>query len=305
MQEAPANEGGEALDFELLDSTDFSVRRLTGLENFVSCPNAGALGFTACGGGVESVDEDYRSQQSALEVCTLASPVVTEVREETLGPVAAGMTKIYHVQVRNANSTACAPATLTFVPDSFMFFSIVPQPQTIAGVASGTTANFRVAVTSDPSLPEGVTDIGFTIVANNPSGGATTTRGSLRYEIDFDNPVGCNRQLPQAEVQIVSPTPVARGGTINYRVTLRNVDNRECGPDSFAIGFDFARFFALGVNPTSMTINAGSSASFAVTVSSDPTFIGPGVYQLGFNVFGQRHVNAGLVTHGFLRYEVR
>ena len=263
------------------------------------------LAFTACGGAVEGVDEDYGSTESAQVVCTLAPPVVTEVREENPGPVAAGVTKIYHVQVRNANSTGCAPASLTFIPDSFMFFSIAVQPQTIGGVGSGSVANFRVAVTSNDTLPEGVTEVGFTVVANNPTGGATNVRGSLRYEIDFDNPVGCNRQLPQIEVQTVSPTPVPRGGTINYRVTVRNVDNRECGPDSFAIGFDFARFFALGVTPTSITIPAGSSATFAVTASSDPIFIGPGVFQLPFRVFGQRHVNAGLIASGFLRYEVR
>jgi hypothetical protein len=266
------------------------------------------LGLTGCSGGVDGTDgfeEEYGSVENAQVVCTLAAPVVTEVREENPGPVAAGVTKIYHVQVRNANSTGCAPATLTFIPDSFMFFSIQVQPQTIAGVSSGSTASFRVAVTSDQSLPEGVTDIGFTVVANNPTGGATSVRGSLRYEIDFDNPTGCNRQLPQIEIAIVSPTPVPRGGTINYNVTVRNVDNRECGPDTFSLGFDFARFFSIGVTPTQITIPAGSSATFAVTVSSEPTFIGPGVHQLPFNVFGQRHVNAGLIARGSLRYEVR
>jgi hypothetical protein len=263
------------------------------------------LGFTGCGGGADGVDEDYGALQSAQEVCTLAAPVVTEVREENPGPVAAGVTKIYHVQVRNANSTGCAPASLTFIPDSFMFFSIVAQPSTIGGVASGTVANFRVAVTSDQSLPEGVTDIGFTLVANNPTGGATSARGSLRYEIDFDNPVGCNRQLPQVEIATVSPTPVPRGGTINYRVTVRNVDNRECGPDTFSLGFDFIRFFTITVTPSTITIPAGGSGTFEVSASSLAEFIGPGVRELGFNVFGQRHVNAGLIPRAFLRYEVR
>jgi hypothetical protein len=261
------------------------------------------LGFTACGGGIDGVDEEYDSVQSAATVCTLAAPVITEVREENPGPVAAGITKIYHVQARNANSTSCAPASLTFIPDSFMFFSIAVQPQTIGGVASGTVANFRVAVTSDQSLPEGVTNIGFTLVSNNPAGGATTARGSLRYEIDFDNPVGCNRQTPQVQVTTLPPTFVPRGGTINYRVTVRNVDNRECGPDTFAIGFDFARNFALGVSPTSATIPPSGGFTFDVTASSDPIFIGPGVYNLGFNAFSDHH--PGQVGHGTLRYEVR
>ncbi|HEX6765649.1 MAG TPA: hypothetical protein VF103_09235, partial [Polyangiaceae bacterium] len=163
--------------------------------------------LAACSADVDDTGEEYGSVRLAAEVCTLGVPVITEVREENPGPVAPGITKIYHVQVRNANSVACAPATITFVPDSFMFFGIVVEPWTISGVASGTTANFRVAVTSDPSLPEGVTDIGFTIIVNNPTTGATTARGSLRYEINLTNPVGCNRQIPQVEVQIVSPTP--------------------------------------------------------------------------------------------------
>src|SRR5262245_40533620 len=58
------------------------------------------LGFTACG-GAEGVDENYDSVQSAETVCTIAAPVITEVREENPGPVAAGITKIYHVQARN------------------------------------------------------------------------------------------------------------------------------------------------------------------------------------------------------------
>ena len=78
------------------------------------------LGLTGCSGGVDGTDgfeEEYGSVENAQVVCTLAAPVVTEVREENPGPVAAGVTKIYHVQVRNANSTGCAPATLTFIPD--------------------------------------------------------------------------------------------------------------------------------------------------------------------------------------------
>ena len=260
------------------------------------------LGFTACSGG-EGVDENYDSVQGALTVCTLGVPAITEVREENPGPVAAGITKIYHVQARNTNSTGCGPASMTFTPDSFHFFSIVPQPQTIGGVASGTTASFRVAVTSDPSLPEGVTDVGFTLIVNNPTTGATSVRGSLRYEIDFDNPVGCNRQVPQVQVQTLPPTFVPRGGTINYRVTVRNVDNAQCGPDTFAIGFDFARNFALGVNPTSAAIPVGGSFTFDVTASSDPIFIGPGVFNLPFRVFGDHH--PGQIASSTLRYEVR
>jgi hypothetical protein len=261
--------------------------------------------LVACSAGVDETGEEYGSVRLAQQACTLAPPVITEVREENPGPVAPGITKIYHVQVRNANSTGCAPASLTFIPDSFMFFSIVVQPQTISGVASGTVANFRVAVTSDQSLPEGVTDIGFTIVANNPAGGATTARGSLRYEIDLDNPVGCNRQVPQAEVAIVSPSPVPPGGTINYRVTVRNVDNRECGPDTFFIGTQNPRFFTITITPLQLTIPAGSSGTFDISVTSVAgSPIGPGVHNLTIFIFGQRH-QGNLVGQGTLRYEVR
>jgi hypothetical protein len=261
--------------------------------------------LVACSSGVDETGEEVGSVRLGQEVCTLAPPVITEVREENPGPVAAGITKIYHVQVRNANSTACAPATLTFVPDNFMFFGIDVQPRTIAGVASGTVANFRVAVTSDPSLPEGVTNIGFTIVVNNPTGGATTARGSLRYEIDFDNPVGCNRQIPQAEVAIVSPTPVPLGGTINYRVTVRNVDNRECGPDTFFIGTQNPRFFSIATTPLQLTIPAGSSGTFNTSVTSQAGCpIGPGVQNLVIFIFGQRH-QGNLVGQGTLRFEIR
>lgn len=270
--------------------------RLAGLGGFLAL-----LGLSGCGGAVE---EDYGSLQSPVQACTLAAPAINEVRAENPGPVAAGITKIYHVQVRNSNSAGCAPASLTFIPDSFTFFGIAAQPQTISGVASGTAANFRVAVTSDPSLPEGATDIGFTLVANSATG-ATSARGSLRYEIDFDNPIGCNRQAPQVQVQTVSAPIVPRGGTINYRVTVRNVDNRECGPDIFSVGFDLARSFALGVTPNTIAIPPSGSATFDVTASSQPIFIGPGVYQLGFNVYGDRRVSAGLIGHGSLRYEVR
>ena len=99
------------------------------------------------------------------------------------------------------------------------------------------------------------------------------------------------------------PTFVPRGGTTNYRVTVRNVDNVQCGPDTFAIGFDLARNFALGVNPTSAAIPAGSSFTFDVTASSDPIFIGPGVFNLPFRVFGDRH--PGQIASSTLRYEVR
>ena len=60
------------------------------------------LGFSGCDGG--AAPEEYGSIQSALEQCVLQAPVITEVREESPGAVAAGISKIYHVTVRNSNS---------------------------------------------------------------------------------------------------------------------------------------------------------------------------------------------------------
>jgi len=258
------------------------------------------LGFSGCDGG--AAPEEYGSIQSALEQCVLQAPAITEVREESPGAVAAGISKIYHVTVRNSNSAGCAPATLTFTPDSFMFFSTVVQPSTISGVSSGSTASFRAVVTSDASLPEGVTNIGFTIISTGPVGGATTVRGSLRYEIDFDNPVGCNRQVPQVEVSPSSPPPVAGGTPVLYHVTVRNVDNRECGPDTFSLSMSFTRFIFPTFGPP-LSIGANGSGVIDVTITSAAGGVLPGVHDIGLLVTGERHtLSGGLAGSGNLRY---
>jgi hypothetical protein len=258
----------------------------------VSC----VAGLAGCSG--VGADESFESVSRSVESCVLGNPQIVEIREELPGPVAAGVTKIYHVTVRNMNSAACGPSTVSFTPDAFMFFSIVPQPSSIGGVAPGATASFRVEVTSDPSVAEGVYNLGFTLISN-PGG---STRGSLTYEVDFDNPTGCNRQAPQFSVSPASPAPVPAGTAITYQVTIRNVDNRECGPDTFTLIFDFFRFFSI-VSSGPVTIPAGGSGVVTVTVTSDPNMVGPGIRDIGFVVFGQRH--GSLQNRGFLRYIVR
>jgi hypothetical protein len=252
-------------------------------------------GLVGCGTGDA---EELESVSRAVESCVVSSPQIVEIREERPGPVAAGITKVYHVTVRNTNSGACGPSTISFVPDAFMFFNIVAQPSSVGGVAPGATASFRVEVTSDASVAEGVYNLGFTVVSN-PGG---STRGSLTYEVDFDNPTGCNRQAPQFSVSPASPAPVPAGTTITYQVTIRNVDNRECGPDTFTLIVDFFRFFSISTSGP-VTIPAGGSGVITVTVTSDPNMVGPGIRDIGFVVFGQRH--GGLTNRGFLRYIVQ
>lgn len=250
------------------------------------------------GCGVVETEEPLQSMSGALESCVLRNPEIVEIREERPGPVAAGVTKVYHVTIRNTNSGPCGPSTVSFTPDAFMFFSIVAQPSSIGGVAPGATASFRVEARSDPSVAEGVYNLGFTAVSN-PGG---NTRGSLTYEVDFDNPTGCNRQAPQFSVSPASPAPVPAGTTVTYQVTIRNVDNPECGPDTFVLILDFVRFFSISTSG-SVTVPAGGSGVVTVTVTSDPSMVGPGIRDIGFVVFGQRH--GSLQNRGFLRYIVR
>jgi hypothetical protein len=257
------------------------------------------LGVIGCSG--EANEEQYASIESAIDECVVATPQIVEIREETPGAVAAGIKKIYHVTVRNTNSSGCGPSTITYTPDSFKFFSIIPQPRSTSGVAPGATTSFRVEATSDPSLPEGVTELGFTIINNPTVGASTTARGSLRYEIDFDNPTGCNRQTPQIEVTPASPPPVPVNTTINYTVTIRNVDNVECGPDDFSLILDFARFFSFTSSPTGrITIPPGGSGNFTVSATAG-SMVTPGIHDLGFTVFPQRHPTTQQ-PRGFVRY---
>lgn len=248
--------------------------------------------------GEAGMDEHYDTTQDLLEQCVTASPVITEIREELAGPVAPGVSKTYFVVVRNASSAACAPATLSFIPDAFQFFGASAQPSSIQGVAPGATATFRVQVTSDPSVQEGVYDIGFTVVGQP---GGTSVRGSLPYEVDLDNPTGCNRQPPQISVTPSSPAAVPAGTVQNYTVTLRNIDNPQCGSEVFSVIPDSFRLFSLSTSGP-VTIPAGGSATVTLSASS-ASQVTAGTYALGFTVVGNRH--GSLTSRGSVSYRVQ
>jgi len=139
----------------------------------------GTSTFGGCGNENSSIDDDITVVRGALEPCVPGTPVIVETREETPGPVAPGISKVYFVVVRNTDSATCGPASVTFTPDSFHFFSTVVQPSTVGGVGPGSTVQFRLVVTSDPSVGATTTVIGFTIIKN--SSATATTRGSVTY----------------------------------------------------------------------------------------------------------------------------
>lgn len=255
-----------------------------------------SLAFAACSG--QGADENVATSEKALETCTFQPPVITEIRAEQPGPVAAGVRKIYQVTVQSANSAACGPVTLTFTPDSFHLFTITPQPVSVAGVGANGTAVFRVEVTSDPSVAEGVYDLGFTIVGTP---GGETVRGSLSYEVNFDHPTGCSRQAPQATVTPTSPAPVPAGTAQTYQVTVRNIDNPECGTDTFSLIPDSFHLFSV-VSNGPLPVAPQGSATFTVTATSDAS-VPPGTVDLGFTIVGSHH--GSLTNRGSVRYSVR
>ena len=255
------------------------------------------LSFAAAGCGDAQVGEDVSRQRSALQECALGDPEVVEVRQENAGAVAPGTSKIYFVTVRNTSSQSCAPATVSFVPDAFMFFSASAQPNSVGGVSSGATAQFRVEVDSDPSVEEGLYDIGFTIVSS--PGGSTT--GALEYEVDLSDPFQCNRQRPQFSVQPSTAQPVPPGTPQTYRVNVRNIDSPQCGPDTFEIAAEDVEGFEVQGGGAA-AIPPNGSADFELVVTSDAE-LAPGVYDIGFTVEGSRH--GELTNSGNLRYQVQ
>jgi len=255
-----------------------------------------SLTFAACSAG--TADESVGSSREAVEVCSFQAPVITEVRAETPGPVAPGIRKVYQVTIQSANSPACGPVTFSFIPDSFQLFGITAQPSSVAGVGANGTASFRVEVVSDPSVEEGTFELGFTIVGIP---GGTTARGSLTYQVSLDNPTGCSRQAPQFSVTPASPAPVPAGTPEIYQVTVRNIDNPECGADVFSLIPDSFRLFSI-VSNGPFSIPAQGSAIFQVTATSDTSVV-PGIYDLGFTLVGNHH--GSLTNRGSVRYAVR
>jgi hypothetical protein len=258
---------------------------------------ASALGLAACGTG--EMDDATTTVRSAVDTCVFGAPVIVETREETPGPVAPGISKIYFVTARNTNSAACGPAQLFFTPDSFMFFRTEVQPTSVSGVASGATAQFRFVVTSDPSVPVGSTSIGFTIIAT----GGNFVRGAVIYTVTLDNPVGCNRQRVALSFN-ANPPAVPPQTAVVYKITARNVDNRECGPDTFFLSPFSLHFVSVTTNGP-FVIPPQGSATFDLTIQASDLFQAGAVITEEFTVFGQRHLPPNLSMNGTVFYRIR
>jgi hypothetical protein len=257
---------------------------------------ASSFALGACG---TEADDPIITTVSAVGTCVFGAPVIVETREETPGPVAPGISKVYFVTVRNTNSAACGPAQLFFTPDSFMFFRTEVQPASASGVGSGATAQFRLVVTSDPSVPVGSTSIGFTVIAT----GGSSVRGAVTYTVSLDNPVGCNRQRVALSFN-ANPPAVPPQTALVYKITARNVDNRECGPDTFSLS-PFALHFVTVTTNGPFVIPPQGSATFDLTIQPSDLF-GPGaVINEQFTVSGQRHPAPNLSMDGTVTYRVR
>ena len=248
--------------------------------------------FVACSSD-GTKEEPVSSVRSDLTACVFGAPIVTQTLEQNPGAVAPGISKVYFVTLQNTNSVGCSPATLSFVPDSFHFFSVVAQPNSVGGVASGATAQFRVTVTSDPSVAVGTYSIGFTGISN--TGGSV--RGALTYQVTLDNPTGCNRQPLAIAIDNPRPPAVPAGTAVNYQVTARNVDNLECGADLFFLSLAELHLGTAAVTGP-FTIAPQSSAAFQITISA------PVSVDENFVVAGQRHGGA-LSVNSTVHYTVQ
>ena len=263
---------------------------------------ASALCAGACGNESPGAGDDISVVRSALDPCVPGTPVIVETREETPGPVAPGISKIYFVVVRNTDSATCGPASVTFTPDSFHFFSTVVQPNTVNGVGPGSTVQFRLTVTSDPGVGATTTEIGFTIIKT--SSATATTRGSVTYVTTFDNPTGCNRQRPAIAVDNRDPPPVPQGTVVTYKVTVRNVDNRECGQDTFTLTPAPPNRFENVTTDGPFVIFPQASATFTLTVQAVAVPPGSPLTQC-FSVSGQHHATADLTATDCVRYRTQ
>jgi predicted small secreted protein len=254
-----------------------------------------AFGISACDNTAADAGDDTSVVRGAIDACVSAAPVVIETREETPGPVAPGISKIYFVTVRNADSATCGPATVTFSPDSFHFFSVTAQPNNVGGVAPGATVQFRVTVTSDPSVGATTTVVGFTIIKSSSTNTATA-RGSVTYVTTFDNPTGCNRHR--------DPAPVPQGTVVTYKVTVRNVDNSQCGLDTFTLTPTPPNRFENVTTDGPFGIAPQGSATFTFTVQAVALPPGSPLTQC-FTVSGAHHTTADLTATDCVRYRTR
>ena len=261
-----------------------------------------ALGLGACGNDNSGGGDDVAVVRSALDPCVPGTPVIVETREETPGPVAPGISKVYFIVVRNTDSATCGPASVTFTPDSFHFFSTVVQPNTAGGVGPGATVQFRLTVTSDPSVGAATTVIGFTIIKN--SSATATTRGSVNYVTTFDNPTGCNRQRLAIAVDNRDPPPVPQGTVVTYKVTVRNVDNRECGLDTFTLTPAPPSRFENVTTDGPFGIFPQGSATFTLTVQAVAVPPGSPLTQC-FTVSGAHHATADLTATDCVHYRTQ
>jgi len=262
-----------------------------------------ALSLAACGtDNAGGAGEEIAVVRGALDACVPGTPVIVQTTEETPGPVAPGISKVYFVVVRNTDSATCAPASVTFTPDSFHLFSTVVQPTTVSGVGPGSTVQFRLVVTSDPSVGATTTVIGFTIIKN--SSATATTRGSVTYVTTFDNPTGCNRQPPAIAVDNRDPAPVPQGTVVTYKVTVRNVDNAECGQDTFTLTPAPASRFVTLTTDGPFTIFPQGSATFTFTVQAVAVPPGSPLTQC-FTISGAHHTTANLTATDCVRYRTQ
>jgi hypothetical protein len=279
----------------------FKKLRVSAIAPFAAIALSLSLGACAndasSGGG-----DDITVVRGALDPCIPGTPVIVSTTEETPGPVAPGISKVYFVVVRNTDSATCGPATVTFTPDSFHLFSTVVQPNSVGGVGPGSTVQFRFTVTSDPSVGATTTVVGFTIIKN--SSATATTRGSVTYVTTFDNPTGCNRQRPAIAVDNRDPAPVPQGTVVTYKVTVRNVDNRECGLDTFTLTPDPPNRFETVTTDGPFGIVPQGSATFTLTVQAVAVPPGSPLTQC-FTVSGAHHPAPNLTATDCVRYRTQ
>src|SRR5262249_28548495 len=89
------------------------------------------------------------------------------------------------------------------------------------------------------------------------------------------------------------PAAVPAGTQVNYRVTVRNVDNAECGLDTFTFVPSSSHFFSFGATNGPLLIAPSGSATFDVFVNSAVGPVMPGTFTFPFTIVGAHH---GAVT---------
>src|SRR5262249_34930129 len=140
---------------------------------------------------------------------------------------------------------------------------------------------------SDPSVGATSTVIGFTVIKSS-STNTSTARGSVTYVTTFDNPTGCNRQRPAIAVDNRDPAPVPQGTVVTYKVTVRHVDNRQRGLDTFTLTPAPASRFVTVTTDGPFGITPQGSATFTLTVQAVAVPPGSPLTQC-FTVSGAHH----------------